>query len=140
MTHYFSSKSDETSAPSSDVFKRAYCVSCAAAELGFDWQKPEDILDKMVEEIEEIREATQRQIRSEYIEEVGDLFFALVNFNRKMQIDSEEAFKLGIEKFERRFAKLKTIVEEKGRALDSMSDTEFDEVWKIVKAGEHRGS
>lgn len=124
---------------SNDLFVQAEKLSKHAAKLGFDWRTPEDVLDKMIEEIEEIRESTKKLERSSCIEEIGDLFFALVNFNRKMQIDNVEAFRLGIEKFERRFALLKTIVDQNGWTIDTMSDAELDEVWESVKAGEHRG-
>ena len=83
---------------------RAVSVSENAASQGFDWNTAVDVLDKVVEEIAEIRQAIRlNEPKDRVAEEIGDLFFALVNFNRKMQIDSESAFRAGIDKFERRF-------------------------------------
>lgn len=117
--------------------QRALAVSRKAAALGFDWNHPLDVLDKLNEEIQEIREAVLNLDSHEHIcEEVGDLYFALVNFNRKMQIDSDLAFQNGVAKFERRFQKLESIVQESGRNILDLSQNELERVWQQVKQGE----
>lgn len=116
---------------------RALDISTKAAELGFDWNRPDDVLDKLDEELEEIREALQNGDSIDHVEEeVGDLFFALINFNRKMHIDSNKAFLAGVLKFERRFNLLETIIRNSGRKTSDLTADELEEVWKLVKKGE----
>lgn len=118
--------------------RRAHDVSAQAAILGFDWNRPEDVLDKLQEELDEIREAMHNGDSKEHVaEEVGDLFFALINFNRKMSIDSDAAFEAGVAKFERRFQALNQIISQAGRKTSDLSQDELEDVWKLVKQGEH---
>ena len=117
-----------------DLNERALKISADAAALGFDWAHPVDVLDKLAEELNEIRQAMNDGESKERIaEEVGDLYFALVNFNRKMHIDSSRAFELGIQKFERRFNALKQHVEQSGTQISNLSDKELDDIWQQVK-------
>ena len=127
---------------SQDLNDRALKVSSDAADLGFDWAHPIDVLDKLAEEIAEIRQAMNLGESTERIaEEVGDLYFALVNFNRKMHIDSSQAFESGVNKFERRFNALRRYVEQSGCQIAQLSDKELDDIWQIVKKdeGNHGG-
>ncbi len=116
---------------------RALDISKIAASVGFDWARPEDVLDKLDEELSEIRQALQNGDSLEHIEEeVGDLFFALINFNRKMHIDSNKAFLNGVLKFERRFNLLETIIRNSGRKTSDLTADELENVWSLVKKGE----
>lgn len=116
---------------------RALDISKKAASVGFDWARPEDVLDKLDEELSEIRQALQNGDSLEHIEEeVGDLFFALINFNRKMHIDSNKAFLNGVLKFERRFNLLETIIRNSGRKTSDLTADELENVWSLVKKGE----
>ena len=117
--------------------RRAHEVSARAAALGFDWDCAADVLDKIAEELGEIREALDTGMPTAHVrEEVGDLFFALVNFCRKMQIDSDAAFDGGVAKFERRFAALEKRVLDSGRTLADLSMEELEAVWQSVKKEE----
>ena len=119
---------------------RALAISSKAAQCGFDWNCPEDVLDKLVEEIGEIREALHNHDTIDHIcEEVGDLYFALVNFNRKMQIDSDSAFLRGVTKFERRYQALEALIHQSGRQTSDLSQDELELVWQQVKQGERNG-
>ena len=112
-------------------------VSTRAAALGFDWACAADVLDKIAEELGEIREAIADGMPLAHVqEEVGDLFFALVNFTRKMQIDPDAAFDGGVAKFERRFAALEGRVRDAGRSLNELSMEELESVWQSVKEEE----
>lgn len=117
--------------------QRAYRISVEAASVGFDWNTPEDVIDKLQEELDEIRDAVQSHDDIEHVaEEVGDFFFALINFNRKMHIVSDRAFHAGVDKFERRFRSLETIIHQSGRTPSELSQEELESVWKTVKEGE----
>ena len=119
--------------------QRALEISVKAASHGFDWEKPEDVLDKMDEELSEIRDALLNGDPIDHIEEeVGDLFFAVINFNRKMHIDSDRAFLSGVLKFERRFNLLENIIQNSGRKIDELASDELEEVWNIVKKEEQK--
>ncbi|MBO4350003.1 MAG: hypothetical protein J6A01_03530 [Proteobacteria bacterium] len=120
--------------------ERALEISTEAAAVGFDWKKPGDVLDKLEEELAEIRQALNEGTDRQHIEEeVGDLYFALVNFNRKMQIDSDSAFLSGVMKFERRYRALEKHVQNMGRQMQDLSADELEDVWKRVKMGENNG-
>ena len=117
--------------------ERAMDISVEAASVGFDWNTAEDVLDKLQEELDEIREAVQNRDDIAHIaEEVGDFFFALINFNRKMHIDPDLAFHAGVDKFERRYRSLETMIQQSGRTPSELSQDELERVWKIVKEGE----
>lgn len=117
--------------------RRALDIASRAASIGFDWNDPHDVLDKIREELDEIRDALDHDASREHlIEEVGDLYFALVNFNRKMQIDSDEAFLVGVNKFERRFRALEKIIHDNGKSPDQLSQDELEDVWRRVKKEE----
>ena len=120
--------------------QRATRISSDAADVGFDWPAPIDVLDKMIEEISEIRQAMQKHESPERIaEEVGDLYFALVNFNRKMQIDSDMAFRAGVDKFQRRFDALCKHIKNNGQNITDLNADELESIWQIVKQEENNG-
>ena len=116
---------------------RAYEVSARAAAVGFDWARAADVLDKIEEEVRELRRevesgATGDLSRAE--EEMGDLLFAIANLSRKLGIEPEAALRRANEKFTHRF----DAVERAFVARDqSMSDATLDEMeaeWQRVKS------
>jgi len=118
--------------------QNAHIISESAAAVGFDWPAPMDVLDKLAEEITEIRLALQNhESRDRIEEEVGDLYFALVNFNRKMQIDSDKAFQSGVDKFQRRFNALCQHIENNGQNVSDLTADELESVWQLVKQEEN---
>lgn len=117
--------------------QRAFEISVEAAKIGFDWPQPLDVIPKLHEEIDEIKRALQNQDRSNLIEEIGDLFFALVNLNRKADIESDDAFHRGVDKFERRYRRLVQIIQAEGRDIESLSADELETLWNFVKKEEH---
>ena len=122
-----------------DLNERALKISADAADMGFDWAHPIDVLDKLAEEVNEIRQAMiDGESKERIAEEVGDLYFALVNFNRKMHTDSSRAFEHGVLKFERRFNALKRHVEQSGTQISNLSDKQLDDIWQLVKRDEEK--
>ena len=112
--------------------QRGYRISADAAKIGFDW----NVIPKLREEIDEIEIALKNQDRLNLIEEVGDLFFAIVNFNRKAHIDSDDAFHRGVDKFERRYKRLLQFIDDSGRDIHSFSQEELESLWHDVKKEE----
>ena len=116
---------------------RAHKAQKKAAKVGFDWEKAEDALEKVKEETEEVEEAMKSQGNIE--EEVGDLFFAVVNVARLLKLDSEEILQKATEKFITRFGKTEKLIREAGKSFSGMSLEEMDEYWDRAKKCEKLG-
>jgi tetrapyrrole methylase family protein/MazG family protein len=101
-----------------------------AARVGFDWPEVEGVLDKIREEIEEIKQA---QNIDEVAAELGDLFFVLVNLARWRKVDAESALRGTNVKFKRRFAYVEQGAKKQGRSLSDMSLEEMDALWNEAK-------
>jgi MazG family protein len=116
---------------------RAYELSTRAATVGFDWIKPGDVIDKIEEEVKELREAVANhgQRSHEAEEELGDLFFALANLARKMGVEPEAALRVANEKFQRRFEAMERQLTSAGRRLKDLSLEQLEEEWQKAKTG-----
>jgi tetrapyrrole methylase family protein/MazG family protein len=101
-----------------------------AARVGFDWPKIEGVLDKIREEIEEIKQA---QNLEQVTDELGDLFFVLVNLARWRKVDAESALREANLKFKRRFSYVEKSAKEQGRNLSDMTLDEMDTFWNEAK-------
>lgn len=101
-----------------------------AARVGFDWPEIEGVLDKVREEIEEIKTAENpEQVKAE----LGDLFFVLVNLARWRGVDTESALREANIKFRRRFAHVEKSAKAQGRNLSDMTLEEMDSFWNEAK-------
>ena len=101
-----------------------------AARVGFDWPEIEGVLDKVREEIEEIKIA---ESNFELASEIGDLFFALVNVARWKNVDAESALRGTNKKFKQRFGYLEKEVKKDGRHLSDLTLEEMDVLWNTSK-------
>jgi MazG family protein len=115
---------------------RAYEVSFRAAAVGFDWAKPGDVLDKIEEEVAEVRRevesgATGNLSRAE--EEMGDLLFAIANLSRKLGIEPEAALRRATEKFTARFEAMEDAFVSRGTPLNTATLDEMEAEWQRVK-------
>jgi MazG family protein len=115
---------------------RAYEISARAAAVGFDWSRPEDVLEKIEEEVAEVRHevesgATGHLSRAE--EEMGDLLFAITNLSRKLGIEPEAALRRANEKFTTRFDAMERTFAARGRLLTDATLDEMEQVWEKVK-------
>ncbi len=116
---------------------RALKLQERAARVGFDWPEPSQILDKIEEEIAELRRELARDgTREARRMEVGDLLFTLVNLARRLEIDPETALRLANARFERRFRAMETAAAGRGRRLDDLSLEELETLWQEAKAAE----
>jgi MazG family protein len=114
---------------------RAYELSTRAATVGFDWVKPGDVIDKIEEEVGELREAVANHGRRshEVEEELGDLFFALANLARKMGVEPEAALRVANEKFQQRFEMMERHVTSDGHRLRDLSLDQLESEWQKAK-------
>ena len=115
---------------------RALKLQEKAARVGFDWKEARPILDKIEEEIGELRETLDHTDRDKIAGEFGDVLFALVNFGRHLGIDAEDALRRTNAKFTRRFHHVETALAAEGRALDDATLDEMEAKWREAKAGE----
>jgi tetrapyrrole methylase family protein / MazG family protein len=107
-----------------------------AAHLGYDWPSLEGVLDKVIEETNELREAQEAGDESGWAEEFGDLMFVLVNVARKRGIDAEAAMRSANTKFRRRFGSVERQAAAQGVALRDLDFPALDALWDVAKAEE----
>lgn len=112
---------------------RALKLQQKAARIGFDWSEAAPILDKIAEEIAELKEAMHGGEQAEIEEEYGDLLFAMVNLGRHLEIDAETALMAANDKFSRRFHFIEKFLEESGNTLEEASLDEMEAIWSKAK-------
>jgi len=111
---------------------RAYEISARAAAVGFDWVSPVDVVDKIEEEVAELRAELQAAANGEPSrteEEMGDLLFAIANLSRKLGIEPEAALRRATEKFSTRFEGMEHMALQEGRPLNELSLVELEGLW-----------
>ena len=107
-----------------------------AANIGYDWPSIDGVLDKVVEETNELREAADDPDPAAWAEEFGDLVFVLVNVARKRGIEAEAAVRAANAKFRRRFGSVERQAADRGVALRDLDFAALDELWDAAKAEE----
>jgi nucleoside triphosphate diphosphatase len=118
-------------APALPALLRAFQIGTRAASVGFDWDRAADVLDKIQEEVDELREAAADRDRAE--EEMGDLLFAIANLSRKLGIEPETALRKANDKFTRRFTAMERQIASSGRAMRDMPLDDLESEWTRVK-------
>jgi len=101
-----------------------------AARVGFDWPEIQGVLEKIVEEIREIQKADDP---IELEDEIGDLFFALVNLARWKHVDAESALRSTNMKFKKRFARIEAVANQQDRKVSDLSLDEMEAIWQLAK-------
>jgi tetrapyrrole methylase family protein/MazG family protein len=100
------------------------------AAVGFDWKEPEDILEKLTEEVKELLEADSHE---EKIRELGDLMFTLVNIGRRLDVNMEMALREANKRFYKRYSYMEEECREKGIELKNLKFEEQNELWEEAK-------
>jgi len=111
----------------------AYQIGQRVSHFGFDWPGPAEALRKVKEEIRELEEALKTGRRKEREEEIGDVFFALANVARLLDINPEIILRRANDKFRKRFVRLEKKLRDRGRDLGRASLAEMDKVWEEIK-------
>ena len=104
-----------------------------AKQVGFEWDTREQVWDKVNEEMEELQSAVQQNNKHEMENELGDLFFSLVNYARFLDVDPETALERTNKKFITRFTKMEQQAISEGKPLAEMSLEEMDAIWNSIK-------
>lgn len=116
---------------------RATKLQKKAADVGFDWSDVSGALDKLEEEIAELRQAIGNNDRENMSEELGDVLFSAVNVSRFIKTDAEEALTAASDKFLARFTKVEKLAENRGIDMNSSTLEELDKLWDEAKASEN---
>jgi len=112
---------------------RAHRLQDRASRVGFDWEKVEDVLEKLEEELNEFGEALRGKKQDEIEDELGDIFFVLVNISRFVGINPEDALRKTISKFISRFRYIEMTSAADGKKLSDMTLAEMDALWDEAK-------
>src|SRR5688572_10347940 len=114
---------------------RAYELSTRAAQVGFDWVTPGDVIDKAEEDVRELREAVTNGggTSAAAEEEFGDLLFSLVNVARKLGIEPEAALRVANDKFQRRFDDVERQVVASGKSFRELNLDQLEAHWQVAK-------
>ena len=113
---------------------KAMRIQDKARSAGFDWEEKEQVLDKVEEELKELRAELRSGNTSRIESEFGDLMFSLVNFSRFIQVNPEEALERTNRKFISRFVYLEEAAAKAGKNLNDMSLAEMDVYWNEAKS------
>lgn len=104
-----------------------------AKQVGFEWENPEQVWDKVQEETEELQEAIAMHDHDKMEDELGDLLFSIVNYSRFLHIDAENALERTNKKFIYRFKRMEEEAKKSGASLADMSLPEMDALWNKIK-------
>lgn len=115
---------------------RARRIQEKASHVGFDWKEINPVWDKVHEEIDELKEAVANNDKDSIKDELGDVFFSLVNLGRFLDVSGEDALRMTISKFENRFAKVEEELKMRGSSMEDSNLDEMDEIWNDIKKGE----
>lgn len=118
---------------------KAHRLASKASQFGFDWTGPDQVLEKIEEELAELRRARRGEGRGRrpdpaaIEEELGDLFFALASLSRHLSVDPEAALQKANRKFARRFGRVESRLKKEGRSWKSADAAELDRLWEAAK-------
>lgn len=115
------------------ALSRAHKLQKRASRAGFDWAEPGPVLEKIAEELDEVRGALALGRHEEVAAEMGDLLFAVVNLARHLDVDAESALRAGNEKFERRFRFIERQLASEGAEVEQTDLVRLDQLWDAAK-------
>ena len=111
-------------------------ITVRASREGFDWKDTDGVLEKIDEEMEELKEAISSGKKDRIENEIGDMFLSLVNLCRFTETDPENALRSSLEKFAERFSFIEESLKEKGKSPRDVSLKEMDNLWNMAKRTE----
>ncbi|MEI6079885.1 MAG: MazG nucleotide pyrophosphohydrolase domain-containing protein, partial [bacterium] len=104
-----------------------------AGRVGFDWKKADDVVDKIDEELAELKHELKSGNRQKIEHELGDMLFAICNLSRHLDMDPEEVHRKALIRFRERFKMMETFAAEKGKHLKDFDLEQQEEFWKRAK-------
>ncbi len=115
---------------------KAWRMQEKARKVGFEWEKMEDVWLKVKEEMEELEEAVKAGSKENVENELGDVFFSLINYARFLEIDPENALEKTNRKFRKRFMQMEELAKNRNKSLTEMTLVEMDDMWNSIKKEE----
>ncbi|RXK58422.1 nucleoside triphosphate pyrophosphohydrolase [Lacibacter luteus] len=112
---------------------KAIRIQEKAKQVGFEWENKEQVFEKIEEEINELKEVVNTCEQDKIEEELGDVFFSLVNYARFLQIDADHALERTNQKFIKRFTQMEQEAISEGKQLTHMTLEEMDNIWNRIK-------
>lgn len=112
---------------------RAHRLQSRASRVGFDWDRAEDVLAKLDEEVAEFKDAVRRKEKGNIEDELGDILFMIVNISRFIGVNPEDALRRTISKFISRFRYIEMAAADRGKRLTDMSLSDMDALWDEAK-------
>lgn len=116
---------------------KAYRIQDKARNVGFDWQKKEDVWGKVREELAELEAELRKEDKENSTKELGDFLFSVINAARLYHLNPDNALEMTNQKFIRRFNYVEEKAKEKGKSLKDMTLREMDELWNEAKKQEN---
>jgi tetrapyrrole methylase family protein / MazG family protein len=126
----------ESISRSTPALVEAQQISARAARAGFDWENIDQVIDKLHEELDELRRAREGASKEEAEQEIGDILFVVVNIARFAQADPEQALRKSNAKFRRRFAHVERSLLQRGKQLAESNIQEMEQLWQEAKRTE----
>ena len=123
-------------APALPALLRAYHIGVRAASVGFEWHTTADVVAKIQEEVDELREVIEAPDtidRARAEEEMGDLLFSIAQLSRRLGIEPETALRKADDKFTKRFRRLEESISDSGRAMKDMTLDQLEAEWQRLK-------
>lgn len=113
--------------------QRAAKLQKKAAKTGFDWEHPDDVVEQVHSELDELKDALAGTDQAHIDEEFGDVLFTLVNLSRHVRVDAGQSLRRASEKFSRRFRAMEEFAYAEGKSLDDLSRDQLEELWQKAK-------
>lgn len=112
---------------------KAYRIQEKVKAIGFDWEEPHQVWDKVQEELQELQDEVKANNKQKIEEEFGDVLFSMINYARFLDINPEDALEKTNKKFIKRFMYLEQKATESGKSLNDMTLAEMDVYWNAAK-------
>ncbi|HMA76219.1 MAG TPA: nucleoside triphosphate pyrophosphohydrolase [Candidatus Krumholzibacteriaceae bacterium] len=113
--------------------RKAAAIQRKAANIGFDWENYEGVINKLYEEIEELKTAIESGKKKKITEELGDIFFTVTNLSGRLNIDPELSITEAADKFTERFKIMELLSEDKGIELSNLDIDQLEDLWRKSK-------
>lgn len=115
---------------------RGQKIQKRVARVGFDWDNIADVIDKVDEELGEVKESLKENDINAIENEIGDLFFSIVNLCRFLELQAEESLRMTNRKFINRFKRMEDVLEKQGKSVSDQTLSDLDAIWEEVKKDE----
>ena len=113
---------------------KAKKIQKKAAKKGFDWKDSMEVIEKVEEELKELKYEIEQNNKQNTQEELGDLLFSIVNLSRHLEIDASEAINQANHKFIKRFRLMEEEIAKEKKKLENLSAEELEQFWVKIKS------